>query len=394
MKDRVGKFLGNVAAVVAVLLFVFASLSAALFVPCAKADAEELRLEGRSLYLAEADGGEVMYAANENERLPIASMVKIMTVLMTLEAVDRGELSLDERVPVSENAAGMGGSQIFLDAGTRHRAGDLLRSVIVASANDSCVALAERISGSVGAFVDAMNARAAELGMNDTNFVNCTGLPAAEGYSTAKDVSVMFREVIRHPEYFRHAGVWLEDYVHPDGRKTTMTNTNKLVRFYDGCDGGKTGFTSEAKFCLAATAERDGLRSVAVVIGADSSKGRFNAVSELFNYGFGNYKAQKMLVAGEPAADPVKVAGGKQRRVGVTVDEDVTALLRRTDKSGAELRFELPEKVKAPVAKGDVIGRGYVVKDGNVTEEFDLIAAEDVGRANIWDLIKRIGSPR
>lgn len=392
MKDRMHGLLKNLLVVLAVALFSVCAAVSAVFVPTARA--EGFSAEGRSAYLVDAATFTPLYAKNENERLPIASMVKIMTVLLTLEAVDRGELSLDEKLPVSENAASMGGSQVFLDAGTEHRAGDLLKSVIVASANDSCVALAERVSGSVEGFVSDMNARAAELGMKDTRFANCTGLPAAESFSTAHDVALMFREVIRHPVYFEDAGVWLEDYVHPDGRTTVMTNTNKLVKFYNGCDGGKTGFTSEAKFCLAATAERDGMRVIAVVAGADSSKSRFNAVSSMFNHAFGSFKAEKLLGAGELAAQRVKVAGGKERSVGVTVSEDIVRLTPRSDKAAAELRLELPDKVKAPVRKGDVVGKGYVVVDGTAVREFDLVAAEDVARASIWDLFRRIGSPR
>ena len=392
MKDRMHGLLKNLLVVLAVAVFSVCAAVSAVFVPTARA--EGFSAEGRSAYLVDAATFTPLYARNENERLPIASMVKIMTVLLTLEAVDRGELSLDEKVPVSENAASMGGSQVFLDAGTEHRAGDLLKSVIVASANDSCVALAERVSGSVEGFVSDMNARAAELGMKDTRFANCTGLPAAESFSTAHDVALMFREVIRHPVYFEDAGVWLEDYVHPDGRTTVMTNTNKLVKFYNGCDGGKTGFTSEAKFCLAATAERDGMRVIAVVAGADSSKSRFNAVSSMFNHAFGSFKAEKLLGAGELAAQRVKVAGGKERSVGVTVSEDIVRLAPRSDKAAAELRLELPDKVKAPVRKGDVVGKGYVVVDGTAVREFDLVAAEDVARASIWDLFRRIGSPR
>lgn len=392
MKDRMHGLLKSLLIVLAVALFSVCAAVSAVFVPTARA--EGFSAEGRSAYLVDAATFTPLYAKNENERLPIASMVKIMTVLLTLEAVDRGELSLDEKVPVSENAASMGGSQVFLDAGTEHRAGDLLKSVIVASANDSCVALAERVSGSVEGFVSDMNARAAELGMKDTRFANCTGLPAAESFSTAHDVALMFREVIRHPVYFEDAGVWLEDYVHPDGRTTVMTNTNKLVKFYNGCDGGKTGFTSEAKFCLAATAERDGMRVIAVVAGADSSKSRFNAVSSMFNHAFGSFKAEKLLGAGELAAQRVKVAGGKERSVGVTVSEDIVRLAPRSDKAAAELRLELPDKVKAPVRKGDVVGKGYLVVDGTAVREFDLVAAEDVARASIWDLFRRIGSPR
>lgn len=377
----------------AVMVAALAFAAASAFAGTAPAAyAEEFGVNGKAAYLVDAATGTVLYAKNENERLPIASMVKIMTALLTLEAVDSGELSLDEEISVSEEAAGMGGSQIFLDANTRHRVGNLLKSVIVASANDSCVALAERISGSVGGFVNDMNARAAELGMADTNFVNCTGLPAAEGFSTAKDVSIMFRELIKHPQYFEFSKVWLEDYVHPDGRKTSMTNTNKLVRFYNGCDGGKTGFTSEAKFCLAATAKRDNMRVVGVVIGGDSSKDRFDAVSGMFNYAFGNYAAVKLVAAGDSIENSVKVSVGKKRDIELTVAEDVVAFGKRGDKAQAEVRYELPEKIKAPVQAGQTVGKGYIVVGGEVKGEFDVVAAETVERASIWDLIKRIGS--
>ncbi len=374
------------------LLAVIAVTATVCCVPDAAVYADGFSVNGKAAYLVDSSTGTVMYAKNENERLPIASMVKIMTALLVFEAVDRGELSLDEDVTVSENAASMGGSQIFLDANTSHKAGDLLKSVVVASANDSCVALAERVSGSVEGFVRTMNERAAELGMKDTNFVNCTGLPAAEGFSTAKDVSVMFRKLIEHPAYFDYSTVWLEDYIHPDGRKTSMTNTNKLVRFYNGCDGGKTGFTSEAKFCLAATAERDGMRPVAVVIGGDSSKERFAAVSNMFNHAFGNYASEKLISKGELLEEKVKVSVGKKKELSLTVSEDVAVFGRRGDKSQTELRFELPEKVKAPVEAGDVVGKGYAVRNGEVVQTFDIVAAESVKRANLFDIFKRFGN--
>ncbi len=387
-------FIRTTVAVMAVLLIATAMIAAVFSATPATAFADGFSVEGKAAYLVDTATGTVLYAKNENERLPIASMVKIMTALLTLEAIDAGELSPDEEVFVSDNAASMGGSQIFLDANTKHKAGNLLKSVIVASANDSCVALAERLQGSVEGFVAAMNTRAAELGMKDTNFVNCTGLPAAEGFSTAKDVSLMFRELVKHPLYFEYAKVWLEDYTHPDGRTTTMTNTNKLVRFYNGCDGGKTGFTSEAKFCLAATAARDDMRVVAVVIGADSSQGRFGAVSNMFNHAFGNYQVRKLITRGELIDNSVKVSVGKTKSVELTVSDDVAVFDKRGDKSEYELRYELPEKIKAPVRQGDVIGKGFVVKNGEVVKEFDVVSAQDVKRASLWDLFKRIGSAR
>ena len=204
----------------------------------------------------------------------------------------------------------------------------------------------------------------------------------------------MFRELVKHPLYFEYAKVWLEDYTHPDGRTTTMTNTNKLVRFYNGCDGGKTGFTSEAKFCLAATAARDDMRVVAVVIGADSSQGRFGAVSNMFNHAFGNYQVRKLITRGELIDNSVKVSVGKTKSVELTVSDDVAVFDKRGDKSEYELRYELPEKIKAPVRQGDVIGKGFVVKNGEVVKEFDVVSAQDLKRASLWDLFKRIGSAR
>ena len=376
----------------AIVLAVVSAVACVTYAPATALAEETFSVEGKAAYLADYATGTVLYAKNEHDRLPIASMVKIMTALLTVEAVDAGELSLDEEVFVSENAAGMGGSQVFLDANTRHKAGDLLKSVIVASANDSCVALAERICGSTEGFVKRMNARAAELGMKDTHFANCTGLPAAEGFSSAHDVAVMFGELIRHPVYFDFSKIWLEDYVHPDGRTTSMTNTNKLVRFYNGCDGGKTGFTSEAKFCLAATAQRVGMRVIAVEIGGDSSQGRFNAVSSMFNHAFGNYEVKTLLRAGDPVENYVKVSAGKKKNVELTVNKDVAVFGERGNSSEYELKFELPDKIKAPVAKGDIVGKGYIVRDGEVTGEFEVVAAEDVKRASLLDLIRRIGS--
>ena len=259
------KIIACVAAFVLIATFICTLCVSSVFETKIANGAVDFKTVGKSGFLVDVATGTVLYSRNEKERLPIASMVKIMTALLTLEEVDSGRLALDDDVRISENAASMGGSQVFLDAGTTHKAGDLLKTVIVASANDSCVALAEHIDGCVEGFVARMNAKAKQLGMTDTVFKNCTGLPAAESFSSARDVSIMFRELIKHPVFFEYARVWLEDYKHPDGRTTTITNTNKLVRFYEGCDGGKTGFTSEAKFCLCATAKKNGMRVVAVV---------------------------------------------------------------------------------------------------------------------------------
>lgn len=378
---------------IAILLTAFL-LTSLLSVVCqngvCNAQSTDFKNEGKSAFLVDVATGTVLYSRNENERLPIASMVKIMTALLTLEEIDEGRLSLDDEVRVSENASSMGGSQVFLDANTTHKVSDLLKSVIVASANDSCVALAEHICGSVDEFVDRMNARAKSLQMQNTSFKNCTGLPMAESFSSAKDVSIMFRQLIKHQTFFEYANVWLEDYVHPDGRKTTMTNTNKLVRFYEGCDGGKTGFTSEAKFCLCATALKKGMRVVAVVIGADSAKVRNGAISSMFDYAFANFSNKVLVKGGETLDRVVKVAGSKTSEINLCADRDLTRFVSKDDKDEYEVRYDLPSKVNAPIMAGDKIGTAYLVRGGEVVDKANVVAQNDAKRLNLFDAIGEI----
>lgn len=386
----------NLARSIAVIAFAFV-LAGVIFITCCFSAgsnvahaAIDYKSVGKAAYLIDSATGSVIYARNEKERLPIASMVKIMTALLTLEAVDNGEITLDDDVTVSEESAGMGGSQVFLDAGSTHKVRELLKSVIVASANDSCVALAEHISGSTSAFVAKMNARAKELGMNDSSFKNCTGLPQAESFSCAKDVAAMFSQLIKHPTYFEFAKIWMEDYQHPSGRVTSITNTNKLVRFYNGCDGGKTGFTSEAKFCLAATAKRNDTRIIAVMIGADSSKNRNAAISAMFDHAFANYQNKIIVKAGDNIENGIEVLGGKKSTLNVTVREDIAQFMSNNDTSSYEIKYELATSVKAPVKAGDTVGKIYLVKDGVVQKEYDAIANETVERMSLYDAIKEL----
>lgn len=386
LKNKLAKIVGFAV----ICLFSLTILSTLLPLGKNVAFADEIKVNGKAVYLVDSATGTEMYSSRSDDRLPIASMVKIMTTLLALESVDRGELSLDEMVPVSDVAASMGGSQVFLDSGKEYKAGELIKSIIVASANDSCVAMAERLSGSVEGFVQDMNERAKALGMNNTNFVNCTGLPAPESYSSAKDVSIMFRELIKHPKYFEYAGIWLEDFVHPDGRTTSMTNTNKLVRFYNGCDGGKTGFTSEAKFCLSATAERNGLRVVAVVIGADSSKERFASVSNLFGYAFSNYSAKVIQSKDDCIENSIRVLGGREKGVSVAVKEDFKALVKKGDDGEYKVHFNLPATVKAPVVRGGEVGKAYLTRNGEVIGECPVVSVVDVEKARYSDTLKHI----
>ena len=386
LKNRLAKIVGFA------VIFLFSLTILSTLLPLGKnvAFADEIKVNGKAVYLVDSATGTEMYSSRSDDRLPIASMVKIMTTLLALESVEREELSLDEMVPVSDVAASMGGSQVFLDSGKEYKAGELIKSIIVASANDSCVAVAERLSGSVEGFVKDMNERAKALGMNNTNFVNCTGLPAPESYSSAKDVSIMFRELIKHPKYFEYAGIWLEDFVHPDGRTTSMTNTNKLVRFYNGCDGGKTGFTSEAKFCLSATAERNGLRVVAVVIGADSSKERFASVSNLFGYAFSNYSAKVIQSKEDCIENSIRVLGGREKGISVAVKEDFKALVKKGDDGEYKVHFNLPATVKAPIVRGGEIGKAYLTRNGEVIGECPVVSVVDVEKARYSDTLKHI----
>ena len=318
---------------IGLLMVTVAALTAVFTANVACAEEAAPQVTAFSAYLTDSASGRVLYAKNEDEKHEIASMVKIMTATLTFEALERGELSLEEKICVSETAASMGGSQMFLDAGVEYKAGDLLKGVIVASANDASVALAERIGGSHSAFVGLMNKRAAELGMKNTLFSCATGLPdSGEQYSTARDVNMMTRELMKHKGYYDYAGIWMEDFIHPSGRSTQLVNTNKLIRNYAGCVGGKTGFTDEAGFCLSACAERNGVRVTATLIGGKDGKGRFAEVSGMFNYAFANFKNVKLVTAGEELGT-VAVSGGKLKELPFGAAADISCLLKNSEQT-------------------------------------------------------------
>lgn len=347
----------------------------------------EEKLPCKSAYLCDFESGTKVFSENEEKRLPIASMCKIMTLLLSLESVENGELSFDEQITVSENASGMGGSQVFLDTGLSYKAEDLMRTVAVCSANDSCVALAERIAGSESAFIERMNARAKELGADNTLFANCTGLPKEPQYSCAKDVSVMLRELLRHEKYYEFSKVWLEDFAHPDGRTTSITNTNKLIRSYVGCDGGKTGFTSEAGFCLAATAKRGDTRIISVVIGADSSKSRNKTVTGLFDYAFNTYETKPVLESGQ-SVGKVSVRGSKIKEMELIAEKTLSAFGKKGDDSGLNVEYSYPEEITAPIIAGDVLGEAVLYRDGVEIARTNLKAKTDATRNSWWDSLR------
>ena len=347
----------------------------------------EETLPCKAAYLCDYESGTKVFSQGEEKRLPIASMCKIMTLLLSLEATERGELSFDEQIVVSKNASGMGGSQVFLDTGLSYKAEDLMRTIAVCSANDSCVAIAERVAGTESAFIERMNARAKELGAENTLFANCTGLPKEPQYSCAKDVAIMFRELLKHQKYYEFSKVWLEDFAHPDGRTTTITNTNKLIRSYKGCDGGKTGFTSEAGFCLAATAKRGNMRLISVVIGADSSKSRNKTICDLFDTTFNTYEARPILEAGQ-VAGKVCVKGGKLKEVELIAQNTLSSFTKKGEQANVNVEYKIPEEIAAPIQQGEVFGEAILYRDGVEIARTKLTAKENIARNSWWDSLR------
>ena len=337
-----------------------------------------MRLNCAAALLMEADSGQIISQMNADSPRPVASVTKLMTILLTLEQLEAGRIALSDAITVTDSAAGMGGSQVLLDVGERQSVSTLLKCMIVGSANDAAVALAEAMYGSEALCAEAMNRRAEALGMANSRFVNCTGLPAEGQHTTARDVAVMAREVFARDLYYDFSTVWMEDIDHGDGRTTQLVNTNKLLKLYDGCDGGKTGSTNEAGYCVAATARRGGMRLIAVVLGAASGKERFALAQQLFDYGFANYRQYPVARKGTKVRGQLPVTGGEAEGVSLVLDGDLTLLVNKGDEQRVELAPDLPESVTAPVQPGDVVGRVNVIVDGRSVAQIPVAAAEGV----------------
>lgn len=349
----------------------------------------DLAPNAKSAILMDADSGAVMFEKNSHERLAPASITKVMTMLLVMEAIDRGELKLDDQVTVSEYAASMGGSQIFLEVGEVMSVEDLLKGVAMASANDASVALAEKVAGSEELFVRMMNERAAELGMKNTHFVNSNGLPAKDHYTSAHDIAIMSRELLMHEAVTRYTGKY-QDYLRSDTDKPFwLVNTNKLVRFYEGVDGLKTGYTSEAKFCLTATAKKDSFRVIAVVLGEPDTKTRNAEVTQLFNYAFSQYTSLPIYQSGDPMGT-ITIEKGSIDKLQLKANRRYSVLLKRGDNK-ADIRHELQirEGLKAPIAVGQPIGKLVVYKGNSPIAEFPVESPVAVDKAGLWTLIKR-----
>lgn len=325
--------------------------------------------------LIDQDSGTVLYEKNAEEQRPIASITKVMTLLLTFRALEEGRVTLDDLVPVSEHAYGMGGSQIWLEPGEEMTLNDMLKAICISSANDAAVAVAEYIGGSEAAFVEQMNTEAARLGMASTQFRNACGLDEAGHLSTARDVATMSREMLlNHTEISDYCTVWM-DYLR-DG-STQLVNTNKLLNGYDGITGLKTGTTGGAGVCISASAERNGLRLIAVVLGAPSSKDRFDAARTLLDYGFANYENAEAALP-EDAPQTLAVTRGAQESVSLVYDAPGRYLMKKGDDTALEVRLDLPESLQAPVTAGQQVGSVSILRAGETLETYPVTAGEDV----------------
>ena len=357
----------------------------ALTVLTVPAGAEELAVEAEACLLMEKTTGEVLYAVNEHEPLEPASVTKIMTILLVMEAIDSGQLQYGDVVTASAHACSMGGSQIWLKENEQMTVEDMLKAVCVASANDCSVALAEHLAGSEAAFVERMNQRAAELGMEDTVFMNPTGLPAEGHVTSAYDIALMSRELIlNHPDVRRFTTIWMDTL--RDG-EFGLSNTNKLIHSYEGATGLKTGSTDGALYCLSATAERDGMELIAVILKAPTSARRFAGAQALLNYGFASYGLAEIQTPGDLSPIPVRL--GAEKAVTARLEGE-TALLAEKEKLGTlETELTMETELAAPVAEGQKVGRLTVTSGGETLAEFPLVADRAVARLTYWQLLQR-----
>ena len=347
------------------------------------------QITAKAAFLIEANSGTVLYAKDAEARLPIASMTKVATLGVIYQALADGTITMDTPVTVSDNAASMGGSQAFLDAGSTYTVKDLIQSIVVASANDSCVAMAEHLAGSVAQFVAQMNQFARDAGATNTNFVNCTGLPATGAYSCAKDMALMYQAIMRSPHYGDFNHVWMYDLTHPSGRITGLTNTNKLIRQYPNCLGGKTGFTNEAGHCITVAAQAGDLKPIAVIIGASDSKTRFRESRELLDYAANNFTNQ-LLVDRTLPIKTVKVKNAVENEVTLYPRSDFYYLTAKGTDSNLTIATEIPDVITAPLNPDTDCGKVFVMQDGKVLAEIPVVPNLPVPAANYWQTVQKI----
>lgn len=359
-----------------------------LFVFITPISAEDLTLNAKSSILIEASTGKILYEKNKDERYAPASMTKMMSLVIIMDNIYNGNLRLDEMVKTSKNASGMGGSQIFLKEGEEMSVDDMLKGITIGSANDATVALAERIAGSEEAFVKIMNEYAKKLGLKNTHFKNCTGLDENDHYSSAYDMSVIARELVKHDKILNYSSIY-ETYLRSDtDNKFWLVNTNKLVRFYKGVDGLKTGYTDTAGYCLTATINKDNMRVIAVVMGEDSSTTRNSEVSGLLDYAYNLYKKDTYITKEEVLGN-AKVEKGNVEYANIVTIDDISIINKKEYKRG-EIKFELDLKnLKAPIKRGDVVGKIKVIENGNIISEADVTVDKNIDKAGYFTMFIR-----
>lgn len=352
-----------------------------------------LSVKAKSAVLMEPSTGKIVYEFNPDEKLPPASVTKVMTLLLVYEALDQGKIGLDETVAISEYAAGMGGSQVYLEPGEQQLVRDLIKCIAVPSANDAAVAMAEYVAGSEEAFVMSMNKKAEELGMKSTHFVNACGLDAEGHVTSARDIAIMSRELInKYPEILDLTSIWMDSIVHKTARGESefgLTNTNKLLKAYSGANGLKTGSTGKAGYCISATAKRDDMTLIAVIMGSDSGPIRFNEARKLLDYGFANYT----LNVGDPAGTDkgqIKVNKGELDSVKIVVKDQVNVLMNKGNHIELESQIDVLDSINAPVAAGTKVGEIIYLSDGKEAGRSDLVCADDVNKAHIGHMVKKL----
>ncbi|SHI56457.1 D-alanyl-D-alanine carboxypeptidase (penicillin-binding protein 5/6) [Geosporobacter subterraneus DSM 17957] len=382
------------------ILFIFVAVTIVLNSVFFPVYGEEFDVDAKSAILMDASTGKILYEKNIHDKLPPASVTKIMTMLLAMEALEIKQISLEDKVIISERASKMGGSQLYLEPNEEKTVEELMKGIALASANDGCVAIAEHISGTEEMFVKRMNERAKELGMNDTQFMNTNGLPQDGHYTSAYDIAIMSKELLKYPKVHDWLTIWMSNIKVglPNKRQTTieLVNTNKLIRTYPGAHGIKTGYTSEARYCLSASAVKNNLTLIAVILGSPTSDIRFAEAKKLLNYGFASFSAVPIVRKGE-VIDELQVEKGKAYTVKAIAKDHLNALVKKGEENNVQKEIILPKQIKAPFAAGEKIGEVIATKDGQEIGRMDIVTDVEVPKASLIDIfgkmVKRVSKP-
>ena len=356
----------------------------------ANEDNAPLSVSSKSAILMDVGSGQILYEKNAHDKLPPASVTKVMTMLLICEALDSGKITLDDSVQISDNAASMGGSQIFLEAGEVQKVDTLLKGIAVASANDGCVSMAEYIGGSVESFVDMMNAKAKELNMKDTNFVNTNGLPVDNHYTSAHDIAIMSRELLKHDVISKYLTTWMDQVVVGKKQITVgLANTNKLIKHYQGATGVKTGFTQQAKYCLSASAKRGDTHLVAVTLGAETSPERFKDATSLLNFGFANYESVKLCSKNDNIAT-LTLDKADEQKINLVAKEDLSVLIKKGGNKDFTRKIKVNENPTIPIKKGTNLGYVEIYQGKTLVGKVDLVNTKDIQKASYLKMLQRV----